>query len=107
MSRQLSSAKVTPWPASTATSQSAIEAQLTREGLSAYQWSNGPGDMYSRHSHAYDKVIYVVRGSITFGFPKTGGSVVLSAGDRLDLPTGLEHDAVVGSEGVSCLEAHR
>jgi len=28
-------------------------------------------------------------------------------GDRLELDRGVIHDAVVGPEGVSCLEAHR
>ena len=27
-------------------------------------------------------------------------------GDRLDLPAGTRHDAVVGPDGVRCLEAH-
>jgi hypothetical protein len=27
-------------------------------------------------------------------------------GDRLDLPAGTAHDAVVGPDGVTCLEAH-
>jgi hypothetical protein len=31
----------------------------------------------------------------------------LEAGDRLDLPAGTPHAAVVGPQGVTCLEAHR
>jgi hypothetical protein len=31
----------------------------------------------------------------------------LNPGDRLDLPAGTVHDAVVGPQGVVCLEAHR
>jgi quercetin dioxygenase-like cupin family protein len=77
------------------------------EGLSPYQWSNGPHDRYSAHTHAYDKVIYVLRGSITFGLPELGQQLTLKAGDRLDLPAGTVHDAVVGAQGVVCLEAHK
>ena len=77
------------------------------QGLHPYQWSNGPHDVYSAHSHSYDKVIYVVRGSITFGFPEEGRKFEMKAGDRLDLPAGTVHDAVVGVQGVVCLEAHR
>ena len=44
------------------------------------------------------------RGSITFG--AAGEPVVLAAGDRLDLPADTSHDAVVGPDGVTCLEAH-
>jgi hypothetical protein len=33
--------------------------------------------------------------------------VTLNAGDRLELPAGTLHDAIVGPRGVVCLEAHR
>jgi quercetin dioxygenase-like cupin family protein len=57
--------------------------------------------------HSYEKVIYVVHGSITFGLPELKQQITLTAGDRLDLPAGILHDAVVGPQGVVCLEAHR
>ena len=44
------------------------------QGLQPYGWSNRAGDTYAPHSHAYDKVIYVVEGSITFYLPETGRS---------------------------------
>jgi quercetin dioxygenase-like cupin family protein len=50
--------------------------------------------------------VYVVRGSITFGLPARGEALELHAGDRLDLPAGVIHDALVGPEGVVCLEGH-
>lgn len=80
---------------------------MSDEGLSPYSWSNGPHDTYAAHSHSYNKVIYVVQGSITFGLPALGTELTLKAGDRLDLPAGTVHDAVVGAQGVVCLEAHR
>jgi quercetin dioxygenase-like cupin family protein len=80
---------------------------MSGEGLSPYAWSNGPHDIYSAHSHSYNKVIYVVQGSITFGLPELGNELILKAGDRLDLPAGTVHDAVVGAQGVICLEAHK
>lgn len=83
-----------------------IAARLQAEGLPAYPWSNGPGDRYSAHSHGYRKVIYVVHGSITFGLPETGDRLEMHAGDRLELDRGVIHDAVVGPDGVECLEAH-
>jgi quercetin dioxygenase-like cupin family protein len=76
------------------------------EGLRPYAWSNGPGDVYGAHHHAYHKAIYVVEGSITFGLPDEGRQVTLNMGDRLDLPAGVVHDAIVGLQGVVCLEAH-
>ena len=80
---------------------------MANEGLAFYTWSNGPFDVYSAHSHGYDKVIYVVTGSITFGLPELGQSLTLKGGDRLDLPSGVVHNAQVGAEGVVCLEGHR
>ncbi len=81
--------------------------RLTAEGLDPGAWSNGPGDAYAPHDHAYDKVIVVVTGSITFGLSGQGRRIALDAGDRLDLPAGTAHDAVVGAAGVRCLEAHQ
>lgn len=84
-----------------------LRDRLAAEGLDAGAWSNGPGDRYGAHDHAYDKVIVVAEGSIVFGLPGGGESVALAIGDRLELPAGTLHDAVVGPAGVTCLEAHR
>lgn len=82
------------------------EARLRAEGLDPGTWSNGPGDRYPAHEHGYDKVLVCAAGSIRFGLPATGGVVELLAGDRLDLPAQTSHDALVGPQGVTCLEAH-
>ena len=97
---------VTPCPESTPPTESRLRQLCADEGLSPYPWSNGPHDAYSAHTHSYDKVIYVVRGSITFGLPELGQKLTMNAGDRLYLPAGTVHDAVVGSQRVLCLEAH-
>ncbi len=84
-----------------------VVERLRAEGLDAGAWSNGPGDRYAAHDHGYDKVIVVAAGSIDFGLPGRGETVNLSTGDRLELPAGTPHDATVGPDGVTCLEAHR
>ena len=38
---------------------------------------------------------------------RPGTALDLAPGDRLELPAGTSHDAVVGPSGVECLEAHR
>lgn len=81
-------------------------ARLLAEGLDPGSWSNGPGDRYGAHEHAFDKVLVVASGSIRFGLPDLNRSVELAIGDRLELPAGTRHDAIVGDEGVTCLEAH-
>lgn len=83
-----------------------LTARLRDQGLQPGSWANGPGDRYPVHRHDYDKVIVVERGSIRFGLPTTGEDVECATGDRLDLAAGTDHDAVVGSDGVACLEAH-
>ena len=82
------------------------EARLRAEGLAVTAWGNGPVDRYAAHDHPYDKVIVPTSGSIRFGLPGSGVSVDLATGDRLELPAGTRHDAVVGAHGVTCLEAH-
>src|SRR3954466_1339432 len=84
-----------------------IAGMLAGEGLDAGSWSNGPGDRYAAHAHAYDKVLVCARGSIVFGLPDTGASIRLETRDRPELPAGTRHDAAVGPDGVTCLEAHR
>ena len=51
-------------------------------------------------------MIVVAIGSIVFGLRADGRSIELATGDRLELPAGTSHDAVVGPDGVTCLEAH-
>lgn len=94
------------WTDDAPPTEAALRARYARENLTPYEWSNGPGDTYAAHRHGYHKVLFVVRGSITFGLPELGESHTLTAGDRLDLPAGVLHDAVVGAEGVVCLEGH-
>jgi uncharacterized protein YjlB len=98
---------VTPWADPVPATQSTLWRRMVDEGLSPYSWSNGPHDIYAAHSHSYNKVIYVVQGSITFGLPELGEQLTLKTGDRLNLPAGVVHDAVVGAHGVVCLEAHK
>ena len=103
----MSTPLVAVWPDSIPPTQSRLWELMSDEGLNPYSWANGPFDVYSAHSHSYNKVIYVVQGSITFGLPELGKQLTLKAGDRLDLPAGTVHDAHVGAQGVVCLEAHK
>jgi quercetin dioxygenase-like cupin family protein len=99
-------ARLTKWTASDPPDEAELRRRMSTEGLSPYSWSNAPFDTYAAHGHDYNKVIYVVSGSITFGLPESGRTIQLAGGDRLDLPAGTLHDASVGAEGVVCLEAH-
>ena len=81
--------------------------RLRGEATGCYSWSNGPGDRYAAHSHAYEKVLYCVDGSITFVLQPGGERIELSAGDRMVLPVGTVHGAVVGPSGCTCIEGSR
>ncbi|HXF50944.1 MAG TPA: cupin domain-containing protein [Dehalococcoidia bacterium] len=99
--------EVTPWTGPGPADEETLRAVMEAEGLVPRRWSNGPGDRYAPHDHPYHKVLYCVSGSITFEIVATGERVTLRAGDRLDLPAGVVHAALVGPEGVVCIEAPR
>lgn len=94
------------WRRANAPGENDLLEALRSEGLKPYRWANNPGDVYAAHDHPYHKVIYVVRGSITFLLPDSNIRLEMHAGDRLELPLGVSHQAFVGSQGVVCLEAH-
>jgi quercetin dioxygenase-like cupin family protein len=81
--------------------------RLRGEATGCYSWSNGPGDRYGAHSHGYEKVLYCVDGSITFMLEDERRSIELKAGDRMVLPAGTRHSALVGSAGCTCIEGKR
>lgn len=85
----------------------AAEARLRRLGVDPYAWSNGPGDRYGAHEHAFTKLLVCAEGSITFLVGEAGEPVELTAGQGFVLPAGVRHAAVVGPDGCTCLEGHR
>lgn len=88
-------------------SRDTLDAELRGMGLSPAWWSNGRGNRYQPHSHAYHKVLFCAHGSIRFTIEPTGEAFDLTPGDRLDIPAGTIHSAFVGPEGVTCIEAAR
>jgi len=87
--------------------QEQLLQRLEAEAGGAYRWSNGPGFRYAAHVHAYEKVLYCVEGSITFRLEEEGRQIDLEAGDRMVLPAGSRHSAVVGPGGCVCIEGRR
>ncbi len=98
---------IPPWPGDQPPSEAQLATLLQREGLSGRWWSNPPGDRYGAHSHPYHKLLYCARGSIRFEVDGTDQRFDLSPGDRLDIPPGVTHSAIVGPSGVACVEAAR
>ncbi len=79
-----------------------LMARLRQEADDCYSWSNGAGDTYAPHTHAYEKVLYCVDGSITFTLQDR--EIHLDPGDRMVLTPGTVHGAVVGPKGCTCIE---
>jgi quercetin dioxygenase-like cupin family protein len=100
-------AGLTHWPRRDSPTERELRALLSAEGLAPYAWGNPAGHVYAPHRHPFVKVLYCVSGSIRFDLPDDGSSVELRPGDRFDLPAQTLHAAVVGPDGVVCLEAHR
>jgi uncharacterized protein YjlB len=98
------------WQEATQPQEEELRRRMRQEGLSPYSWSNSPGDTYAVHSHSYEKVLYCACGSIRFvlpDYPEAARNIDLSPGDCMILPAGTRHSALVGPQGVTCLEATR
>lgn len=98
-------AQVLRWPHARRLPEEEIVHFFRARGQAFTRWSNGPEDRYDVHVHSYRKTLFCVEGSITFSLPDAGRDVELRPGDRLILPAGTRHGAVVGSLGVTCIEA--
>ncbi len=97
---------VQKWSQATPPLEEELFRLLQAEGLAPFRWTAEPGAVYHAQTVAYGRVIVVLAGSITFGFPIEAAPTTLYAGDRLDLPANVPHNAAVGFDGVVCLEAH-
>ena len=86
--------------------ESQLHDQLVQEGLRPSRWANMAHFVYGVHDHPYGKVLVVVSGSITLTMNGGTRVVRMQPGDRLALDPRTPHSAVVGPDGVVCLEAH-
>lgn len=93
--------------ATTVASEAEVLAVFASEGLRSTRWTSAAHEVFAVHSHAYDKTLFCLRGSITFSGLDSGERFELRTGDRLDIEAGTRHAAVVGAEGVTCIEAAR
>ena len=101
----MGSLTITPWPGDKPPSEAELEARSNASGCHGTGGPTPPGDRYGAHSHPYHKLLYCARGSIRFLVEPGGQQLDLSPGDRLDIPPGATHSAIVGPQGVACVEA--
>ena len=84
----------------------ALWEKLERKGYHVSRYVYPPGTYFPDHTHSVDKIDAVVSGR--FRLTLEGESVVLEAGDSIEVPRGAVHSAeVVGDEPVVSLDAVR
>jgi quercetin dioxygenase-like cupin family protein len=99
--------KVTPWPSDKQPTLEEIEQYFDEQELDTYyNWAGTANSTIDGHTHGYHKVLFVLEGNVKFEFPTRHETLHLNAGDRLELPAGIRHNAVVGVDGVVCVESH-
>ncbi len=97
--------QVTRWHGSQHPSIANIIQRMKEDGLRPYMWMNMANHRYGIRSHGYDKVLYVIDGTLEIVFPDLNERVILRAGDRVDIPAGVRHSTIVGKSGAKCAEA--
>jgi uncharacterized protein YjlB len=95
------------WEGTQPTSTATVAERLRSAGVEPHAWSNGAGDRYEVHEHAYKKLLMCAAGSITFLVGTDATPVELRPGDGFVMPAHTPHAAVVGPMGCTCLEGHR
>ena len=97
--------RVTRWHGGQHPTFSTITREMKKEGMRPYMWVNMPNHRYAVRSHGYDKVLYVIEGSVEITLPDSNQRLSLRAGDRIDIPAGVRHGTNVGISGAKCVEA--
>lgn len=64
---------------------------------SVFEWDDPAGTVYRLHEHKGKVSLFVTDGSCIFNFG--GETKEVKAGQRFDIPVGVEHSAIVGAEG--------
>jgi quercetin dioxygenase-like cupin family protein len=86
--------------------EQALRRQLEARGYQVSRYVYPPGTHFPDHTHDVDKIDVVLSGR--FRMTLGDASVVLEAGDSLEVPCGAVHSAeVVGDEPVVSLDATR
>lgn len=72
--------------------------KLEAEGFAhIFEWHDAPGTVYEEHAHQGKVALCVTDGLVTVMYDAKKHEV--RAGERLDIPVGTPHTAVVGPKG--------
>jgi quercetin dioxygenase-like cupin family protein len=105
MAIQQDAVRIVRWSGGQHPTLSVITRQMQKENLRPYVWDNTPNYRYAVRTHGYNKVMYVVEGNIEVTLPDSNQRIKLRAGDRVEIPAGVRHGAIIGSNGAKCVEA--
>jgi mannose-6-phosphate isomerase-like protein (cupin superfamily) len=97
--------RVTRWSGAQHPTMATITRMMQEEGLRPYMWMNMPNHRYAVRSHGYDKVMYVIDGTVEIMLPDSNQLIRLRAGDRVEIKAGVRHGTIVGLGGAKCVEA--
>ncbi len=98
--------RLTRWNKTLSPEEHVLRHALRTEGLAFLEWTDPPGTIYPVHSHPFVQVRMILQGQLRIGLPETGEEIVLSPGDRLDLPPDLPHwEEAVGTQSTIYLAA--
>jgi mannose-6-phosphate isomerase-like protein (cupin superfamily) len=79
-------------------SEQEITQQLTSEGFTdVYVWEDGPNVEYPEHTHEKLTAHVIISGEMIL--KDNGGEKTLKSGQRLDIPAGTVHSAIMGPQG--------
>lgn len=74
-----------------------LKKVLETEGYPiVYDWCDEPNTKYENHKHQGKVSFFVVEGSVVFS---GGVNKTVSKGERIDVPVGIEHSAIVSNKG--------
>lgn len=81
-----------------------MQSKLEKEGYQCVQYTFSAGTIFADHTHCVSKKDAIVSGEFQFGM--YGKTVLLRAGDTIEVPKGVVHNAsVVGNEIVQFIDA--
>lgn len=97
--------RLTRWSGGQHPTIASVTRLLKNEGLRPHMCANMANYRYAVRSHGYDKVLYVIDGSVEIILPDSNQRAQLRTGDRLDIPAGIRYGTIVGQSGAKCIEA--
>ena len=91
------------WSRDYESAEEELVRMLASKKIEAERWVGEEYEDFPARKHPLDKQLWCVEGSIEFKID--GKPLWLQAGDALDLPSGITHEAKAGFSGVVCYES--